>query len=1193
MKCQFCNTEGLLAPAELNGPPQNPTDTTSLVGLKLVSCDFHLHACSFYVCAKCFAAELHLCKQEHPLWESRIQAWKPAQGPKDFAKRERWRFRYTAQDGHSYPAICTRQETHLLFCSQCRTGNVFADENSACTQLNCKGLMRRGCCPACIQMTLPSYSALVKNCIPDTPTFDFGPAIASLMVKAPDNTDIDDYLKLPIQYSNHDDYKITAINSSTTGARRFRICPDVTHYLSGEALGISDNPVNGSAIDVDWPEYMATDLQLHGKNGPIAGLFILLPLEKMTPNLAQNPHLASTSTSGRSKRHKAEPALSELQKHFGGAMVYRPKDGHVHALTDAQLFMLCNGQTTVNPKSVSIVLPPRGKGGSGGALGRADGIGNSGIKHVLLCHNPKSPDCEFSGFSKFLTSARPKTDGIMPPGGIDDVLKAPAKPLATFVPLRTLCFSSLSLYIEVPQSGRSAPHEERALQLLRGRFDNQFKRALAEAAALASAWVGRIDDGSQRGFDWAQDNIDEWQKKHFATFEKNINELESLLPEISHLFTISADDFTVRQKLVRYLQLCRLAVNDNEDVPTLKSRVETHAVNLDTKMALRDVVMIKKHLRDAHQFHAKIYGAAPLDEADKQVLATLRTRLSVQGDPEADDSMGEEPDMTAYMAWWAELWVPPGLDSHWDRGEPEEPETKLLDSRDNLQDPKWVETESQNPSDWPESPDVQSEYWYWNGRPLRIVESVEKTWQLLTLNKQISREYKDTHYFIMRPPNTSRKDDDRDQDTFFDGISATEVAAGLTNRRVAETFRFGTLPPELKLSKPTPAFEWSHLIGDGEGGGIHRSNVISSTRANNTEMLIIETILQQAHKHIADAGLEIVLRVEATLVSRRYELEKDETLNGGIRFTHYQSHVGDWMRYRVWLRKSSKFKMPTGSPTPPCPDMALVLDHILDCQRPRISKATVRVIEYQMRFLLIYTLKTQYGIAWSEGASLTPDLTLGWKNGEGMAKPKPYALAQALATTHGQRLETVPNAGEGNCLFYAVIDALTLLPQLDLQAVLLRAGWLGLPTHQNLRKHAVHHLRHILGFPGPHPIFNGNMNQFGPLNDPCANLLAMQSFLKTYREDYDLAWPFQGYADWDTYLTVMLGDGIWGDMILCTALSHLLGVQIDVYRSGSVIQPILAHELQPPKVIRIYNPSGVHFTALREVPILTTTSVTV
>jgi hypothetical protein len=263
-----------------------------------------------------------------------------------------------------------------------------------------------------------------------------------------------------------------------------------------------------------------------------------------------------------------------------------------------------------------------------------------------------------------------------------------------------------------------------------------------------------------------------------------------------------------------------------------------------------------------------------------------------------------------------------------------------------------------------EPPPLTSAYWDWNGRPIHFGAKGNPTflfevdndaiWKNLCQDQLSEGRYKDSHLFVMHPHSEERTAG-RDQGAFFPKVGATQLVTGLSNKDASSIRRLGSSA----VGGSQIFFELTHLIGDGEGGGIHRSNLVAARRANNTEMLVIESVMQEQYKAIKKAhlGLEIVIRVEVTLMQYLSELaemkpkdfKKTSLENKCVDFVRFHDHTGNFMRYRVWLRQKQVAPVCPKSSDDTMRDLTLVIDHIMDCQRPRISTETVRLLKLQVR----------------------------------------------------------------------------------------------------------------------------------------------------------------------------------------------------------------------------------------------------
>lgn len=1157
-ECHFCNTEGLLAPTELHAAPP---DVDGGAGLKLVTCDFHQHHCAFFMCGGCWGKQLHLCRNEHPHWFERLNRFDIA--PKELERLERWRFRYATEDA-AHPSVCSIRLTEGAFCPSCvayREGNV----GERCGACNASLLTSSGC-PACLPLRLPDNDGLLQECPVDEDQRreeERSEPVGSaqlVLAKAPD--DLAPFRKLDLQYLDETDYQCTSLSTPPTDGRcrRFRVSADIPDW--GEEGELSEAVQDPSG----WPEYRSTNLALMGAGvANVAGIRVLLPARAFAFGSFPCRHAEASRTIGegrstRGSNKKARMTVTPATTRYAGAVVYQPKKGAVFALTDEQLDLLHAPSKTVDEEPLLIELPSRGGGGSGGALGRANDLGSSGVQHALLVRNKNAPDVVWERYARLSQDLRdPKK-----PGNVELVIDPPLAEDTRFLPLRLIPGSTLELYVDVPERERPPlGREARTVELWRERESDASKRRFAMAQQAFSAAFAVVDDGNRLG---ALNGM-----QAMARLEQLGRALEEVRTAALFLDEVregrSASDGEIRAAASRILSRLRQRGDEALVTEELVNAADEAYRAAPLPQVRAHLDQAADHLKEAHAHHARSFATYPAYTAEDQALLKwIQANLDLKGDPE--ELFGQPR-----KDWWGEHWVPPGLDDDWEPPEEEEevdPPTELV----------GPETESDRPDAYPDRPPHTDDYWNWNGRPLAVVGDVERTWRRLTDERLAQRRYKDTGLHLMRPHTDSRKDGDREQDTFFDGVSATEVALGLTNKLAGS--RFSVLPPDFNAKRPNPWYEWSHLIGDGEGGGIHRSNIVSSTRANNTEMLIIETMLQQAYAPLRKLGLDLVLRVQATTFGRIPELEKEAPFHQQVRHIHFQTHVGDWMRYSVWLRPGPDFQRPEEElePAPDYPATALVLDHILDCLRPRISKAQVRVMDYQARYLLARTLKARYGLELEALKGLSMPEFGGGDGSSGSLEARPYLAARPLETAQGRRLRRIANDGAGDCLFLAFRDGMLRLPGHESQAAFQRAGFNAVPSAQEIRERAVDHLRRILGYGGDYAPFGGDLDRYGPEGDPRSGHGAMVEFLTTYREDYARLWG--GYSDWELYLGLMRQQGRWGDMLMCVALSHLFGLQLDVHRGPDVVQPILANELAQPAVVRLYNPAGVHFEALQE-----------
>lgn len=1171
--CQFCGAAGEYTSAFIHEPPVPVVPASSdRVGLKLVTCDFHLYHCAFFVCANCWTKENHLCKNPHPSWEQRIVGWTPPTAKKAVALQNLWRFRYG-----KFPAICTRVGN--VFCMVCRTANPEARVNDPCATMDCSGVYTLNHCPACVTVDLKLAPDPVLPCASGSSSSS--DAMSDVAADAADEpSDIDSYLKLSVHYQDRANYAKLSLSAADVLVEPVR-----PEYLSG-----ADEYESTEVLaDNGWHAYVATDIAFIVRGQLLAGVTVLLPHPTFEALLAEQtapvmPVVAQASSRRITRNQPTSPVsrLDAPDDRFVGALLLRRAGCRAYTLnaTTRSKLVLNNGQ--VKRKEVQLVLPPRGRGGSGFTIGRADGVGKSGIRHVLTCP-PHHAEVLWKGLDTLKKVAGNDANDKPLPGHIDEFV-APPLAKAGYRALRTLASSSLVLYIGLPAPVPVAAPDELALELLRNLFEKQALTAAAAATALARRYWTRMID--PKAFQLNSGRIPQWTVSVLTPLKEAIAKAD---------WSIKRQWSRDEAELKGYLESARevLGATDNAaglvykywnkivdayhlDIEQVAAWRRTALARLEAAIAAagppihedwkKEQLDMTQHLQDVEYNDERSKALVDqLSVRERALLEQLQAQVVKRGDPR---------DLANDRDWWLQI------DTHVDPADAMEDTDVAVAA---TLDPHFRDVETVDPSAWPASPAPDDDFWAWNGRPLRLLSTLDETWAKLTAHKLARREYKDSYRFVMCPPGKSRKDDDRDQSSLFDKISAAEVALGVTNKSAAQTARRGPAAPEQNLSKPDAAFEWSHLIGDREGGGIHRSNLVASSRANNTEMLVIETVLQRIHDRLHKNGLDIVMRVEATLVSRVADLERDSRLQDRIRLTHYMSHVGDWMRYRVWFARNGKFVAPTGSgAVPPCPQEALAIDHILDCSRVRISKATARVFDYQVRFRMATVLWQNYGIAWAEKEENSIVLPpLGWHDTYLQS-----AAPERLQLASGEVAEVVTNGAQGDCLYLAVRDALRMLTAAQLQAISLRAGFdAATIDHLALRICATEHLRTILGLPPtpllvPRPVFNGDPNQYGPAGQPSGTLADMQYFLNDYRGQYDLEWPGLGYEDWDTYAGAMAMRGTWGDMLMCEVLSHLLGVQIDIHHASGV-RSVLRHELAPPPVLRLYNPRGVHFEALR------------
>lgn len=888
-KCQFCQQPGEYMPAEVMGPPHTPT--VGGRGLKLVTCDFHLHHCAFFVCAECWAAERHLCKGEHPSWEARIDNWAPNNGGKSLRIRARWRYRYTSErDGKSYPAICTLTGVGILYCSVCNRPARTTDITFQCLYDGCAGRMIGAGCPACVEISLPAHNGIQIPCPYATTAMTDDPdmVVPQPMTIAPD--ELASFRRLPIRYRDEKYYEVETANLLDEGASRVLVCLDCPVYESNAEEQIeeqTENDDNAGNDVVDHNQmslYVATNMKLVRNGWPLANLTVLLPEEGFEK--------LSDYTQPSLKRGERR-CVKDSTARFGGAMLFRANGCRVFRLLPEQLTELEVPYDQIRSEPLMIKMPSRG-GGSGGALGRANDVGSSGISH-LVTHPPSCPEMNSSAYAKFLEVAKTVDNR----GDISEFIAPLGVAGKSVLQVRTLNDSKLDLFMGMSKP-EAANQDKLALELLR-EWQDRWETAWQVRAQINADLV------------WAE--------------------------------IFSDDKWSMMREKIDNFDADSRRIWDSNTYPSIQM-----ALSEDTlKQARINPILarIQECIRQADVYEARLASRPEeLCLEDIDIGRRIRARLNDKGHPD---------ECVDAQVWWDELWVNipdhnrPGYDT-------------VVSAADRHDTSNTKEVSSDDPSAWPSYPPISSVFWDWNGRPLEIHISVENTWNRLTRKKLESREYKDSHLFIMRPHTQKRGDDERDQDTFFDGISATEVATGVTNRVAAHTERLGKHAPDYKARRPAAAFEWSHLVGDGEGGGIHRSNLVASSRANNTEMLVIESLLQEVWKTTNKADLDIVIRVEATLGERVASLEQNQTFFDSIRLTPYQSHVGDWMRYRVWFRRRGKpasgFCVAQNIHDNGC----LVIDHILDCNRRFISKAAVRLFAFQIRSRVVSMLQDNFKV---------------------------------------------------------------------------------------------------------------------------------------------------------------------------------------------------------------------------------------
>jgi hypothetical protein len=1162
MNCHFCGTEGVLAACELH---EAPPDVKGKAGLKLVTCDFHRHHCSFFMCAKCWNGGKHLCKNKHPDWLLRLAQFDLSS--KKEILYEKWMFRYAIGDDW-FPSVCTIKDTKKPFCAVCLMVSKSGKVGAPCDTPKCDGILKGAGCPACLPIDLPDNDGFLQDCSKEQKEerqkedeSDKDTSKELVEKRPPD--DLHEFFKLDLRYVDKSDYQFVVGKKAPSGkCINFLVHPNPPQWEDDY------EPSEVAYTDVsDWVAYRGTNLKLLGN----ASVWVLLPDAKFlggpvrSRNHVPPDEEREARTRDKSKRQRLE--VGKAVDIYGGAVAYHTPSCTVFRLRDKDLDFLevPSNDQYVQETGLLIGLPPRGGRGSGGAIGRANDLGSSGVKHVLVKTDLKAPDVTWSRYSKLQTIL---TDKKTPSGKVDGIVDFGLGDGTKCLALRLLPWSTLALFIEVPDGKKHVPGA-RAVELWRGWQNEKARYERAVAAFRLTKLSTAVDDGGKPESLSESNVVGYAHSSRFAELEKS---LQTLAEAWEHLLAVkekkvAAIESQVRAAALAILRCLRHEADVSLGTAELAEQALVEAGKFPLQAARDAVEDVKKRLVLAHDLAQRSLEVNPkFTGAEGDDLVEIQELLDLKGDPKA---LGGQ----ALVDWWGDLfWLPE--DGGSDLEQPEVEEAPNI--------PRELvgkETESGRPDAYPDSPPVTDDYWNWNGRPLTIVGDVERTWQLLTQKRLECRNYKDSGLHLMKPHDKSRGE--RPQDTFFDSVSATEVALGLTNKLAGS--RFKVLPPDFNAKRPNPFYEWSHLIGDGEGGGIHRSNIVSSTRANNTEMLIIETVLQQWRPAIEKAGLELVLRVQVSTFGRVPDLERDYSFHKEVRYIHYQTHVGDWMRYTVCLRKTDAFEKPKKEPSPPpdYPTMAVALDHILDCLRPRISKTQARVMDFQARYLLARALKTRYGIELKDADGLEV-LPLGNGGGKGALRAKPYAKTVALTTTNGKKLKIVQNRGDGDCLFLSADDALQLLPKNERDAAYQRAGFdpNNPPDAKALRERGVLHLARILGY-AVNDGFIGSMDAYGPPNDPCAGHTAIIDFLTTYREDYARAWG--GYETWEQYLGLMQSEGWWGDMIMCIALSHLLGVQIDVHQGHGTIQPILANELQPPPVLRLRNEAGVHFEALEEV----------
>lgn len=131
-------------------------------------------------------------------------------------------------------------------------------------------------------------------------------------------------------------------------------------------------------------------------------------------------------------------------------------------------------------------------------------------------------------------------------------------------------------------------------------------------------------------------------------------------------------------------------------------------------------------------------------------------------------------------------------------------------------------------------------------------------------------------------------------------------------------------------------YEWSHLIGDADGGGNRPDNLVSATTAANTEQLILETVQREYRELLASHDLQLQIAGAATLIFYEPTLHQN------------YKHVANWLRYTVTIRSAQK--------------RVRVLDHIFDAQRQKISKGTTTVMLAQAEMAIDDALEREFGI---------------------------------------------------------------------------------------------------------------------------------------------------------------------------------------------------------------------------------------
>ncbi|KAE9644694.1 hypothetical protein [Pseudomonas sp. PB106] len=824
LKCHFCDKTGEYMPAPEMGAPYS---ASANIGLKLVTCDFHLHHCAFFVCADCWNAEKHLCKNEHRQWESRLEDSVASRGSKDTSIRLRWRYRYVDQNQTRFPSVCKRVQSEDLYCSRCGTQGITASTGDACPLHGCTGTMVKSHCPACIKLTLPDGNGISSACPAKLATK------GSSTVERVSSTSQDVYESLPVRYRDRTLYERLHTLEKDPAAALLEIDSAWDTYVDEDSQEGEAGDVEAPVAEVVWGKYVATNIFFSQEWGMTHSVILLPePLFEEVKHLTTLPQQIWTRAqrSSDEARAKAEEAANLEKTWLKGAIKFQPHTCHLSSMPPIDLSYLEIPNGVMKHQSILINPPKKSSGGHGGAVGRGNSMGDTGLVHAVPRESEGQliwDDCD--AFLEGRQASKPIAHG----GCQGSLISAQIADDSRYWCLRSFHGSPYDLYMTLPDNeGDPEQGKEKKQRTVQHEVDNLTQEEVS---------IGPPHKSLDMPFD------------------------NSFSSQPSSSMMVDSEESSLKKRTRA----------DRESAPS--SRQQT-------------------------------FNASPEVMSTRRLVKAVRRVGSTESVP-----------------------------------------VKSFD----------------NPSAYPDAPNYRSAFWDWNGRPLEVQGSVGDTWIRLTRDKLARREYKDTHLFIMKPHTTSRQTGQRDQGTFFDGISAAEVVTGVTNNVAAQTNRLGSFAPGFGPDTPMINYEWSHLIGDGEGGGIHRANLVASSRANNTEMMVIETLLQGNCKKLNDAGLDIVIRVEVTLPERIPFLETSHLFQGNVRFWLYLSHVGEWMRYRVWLRRrpvAVTTSSSSSSSSPRVEEDCLVIDHILDCHRRFISKDYVKFFAFQLRERLDQVLLNQYSL---------------------------------------------------------------------------------------------------------------------------------------------------------------------------------------------------------------------------------------